>query len=205
MTEISPFLPFALTSLLIELTPGPNMAYLAILTTSEGRRAGFSAVAGVASGLLLVGLAAAIGLATLISESRLFYETLRWAGVLYLLWLSWEGWKAEAETSPAKTCDKERVRYFYRGLITNLLNPKAAIFYIAILPGFLNPAGSLVTQGIVLTLVYVSIATAIHVLIVILADASRRFYASRNQLYVRRAFSLLLALVAIWFAFKTGR
>jgi threonine/homoserine/homoserine lactone efflux protein len=205
MIEIPQFWPFALTCLLIELTPGPNMAYLAILTTSEGRRAGFSAVAGVALGLLLVGLSAAVGLATLISESPLWYEVLRWAGVFYLLWLSWEGWRVNAETSPGKAGATVRARYFYRGLITNLLNPKAAIFYIAILPGFLNTSAALAPQGILLTCIYVSIATAIHSLIVFLAHASRRFFESRNQLYVRRALSLLLALVALWFGWKTAR
>ena len=83
-------LAFILTCLVIELTPGPNMAYLALLSASIGRRAGFAATLGVALGLLIVGLAAALGLAAVIANSRLLYEALRWAGVLYLFWLAWE-------------------------------------------------------------------------------------------------------------------
>lgn len=203
MIETSTLLSFALTSLLIELTPGPNMAYLAILTTAEGRRAGFAAVIGVAVGLMVVGLAAAIGLATLITESPLLYEALRWGGVIYLFWLAWEGWRGNKETSPSKPESHLRKRYFYQGIITNLLNPKATLFYIAILPGFLNPTGSLASQGILLTIIYVSIATLIHSLIVVLANTSRRFFSSSNPLYIRRTLSVLLALVAIWLGWKT--
>jgi threonine/homoserine/homoserine lactone efflux protein len=69
------------------------MAYLAVLGASIGRRAGFAATLGVALGLLIVGLAAALGLAAVIANSRVLYEALRWAGVLYLFWLAWEAWR----------------------------------------------------------------------------------------------------------------
>jgi threonine/homoserine/homoserine lactone efflux protein len=82
---------FALMSFVIELTPGPNMAYIAVLSAGQGRRAGYAATLGIALGLLVIGLAAAFGLAALISSSRLFYEVLRWGGVAYLLWLAWDG------------------------------------------------------------------------------------------------------------------
>ena len=94
---------FAATCFVIELTPGPNMAYLAVLSTSNGRRAGFAATLGVSLGLLIVGLAAAVGLTAIIVNSRWIYEALRWSGVLYLLWLAWEGWRGEEETSPGSS------------------------------------------------------------------------------------------------------
>ena len=113
-----------LTCFVIELTPGPNMAYLAVLSASTGRRAGFAATAGVALGLLIVGLAAALGLAALIASSRPLYEALRWAGVFYLFWLAWEGWRGE-DTSPIEAnVIPDDSRFFLRGLVTNLLNPK---------------------------------------------------------------------------------
>src|SRR5690242_7760339 len=84
---------FALAVALIELTPGPNMGYLAVLAASAGRRAGLAATAGVAAGLLGVGVASSLGLAAIVAASNLIYEILRWGGVLYLLWLAWEGWR----------------------------------------------------------------------------------------------------------------
>ena len=156
-------LSFALAATLIELTPGPNMAYLAILSVEQGRRAGLSAVVGVALGLLGAGIAAALGLAALIDLYPPVYDVLRWAGVTYLLWLAWEGWRG-SEGPPAET---DRLRwadavYFRRGLITNLLNPKAYLFYLAVLPRFIEPTRPLMAQTIVLSLIYVAIATAIH-------------------------------------------
>jgi len=197
---------FALTSLLIELTPGPNMAYLAILSLTHGRRAGFAATVGIALGLLIVGLAAALGLAALISSSQMLYEVLRWSGVAYLLWLAWDGWQDATETSPART-EGEGVdtAFFTRGLITNLLNPKAAVFYVAVLPTFVLPTGYVLWQTISLSIVYVFVATAIHTTIVLLAGAARPFLENSGQRrFVRRILSVALAVVALWFAWSTA-
>src|ERR1700756_5134597 len=86
-------LAFALTATIIELTPGPNMGYLAVLAASAGRRAGFAATAGVAAGLLGAGIASSLRLAAIVAASNLIYEMLRWGGLFYLLWLAWEGWR----------------------------------------------------------------------------------------------------------------
>src|SRR5215204_2270711 len=83
----SPLLAFVLTSLIIEMTPGPNMAYLAVLGASHGRLAGFSAVLGVALGLAILGIAVGLGSGSLLLNSRVVYESFRWAGALYLCWL----------------------------------------------------------------------------------------------------------------------
>jgi len=196
---------FAMTCLVIELTPGPNMAYLAVLSATEGRRAGFAATAGVALGLLIVGFAAALGLAAAISGSPHLYQILRWAGVLYLLWLAWDGWRKSAETSPDQTAnDHAHGKYFMRGLITNLLNPKAALFYVAVLPSFVTPSLPVVSQTIVLSIVYVLIATFVHSVIVSLAGFTQQFLASpERSTFVRRALSLVLAGIAVWFAWLT--
>jgi threonine/homoserine/homoserine lactone efflux protein len=90
VSEISLLLAFALTALIIEITPGPNMTYLAALSLSSGARTGFAAVAGIALGLMTYGLIAAFGLTTIIDDSPFLYGLLRWGGVLFLLWLAWE-------------------------------------------------------------------------------------------------------------------
>src|SRR6476469_8873340 len=83
-------LEFILTVLILELTPGPNMTYLATLTLDRGRRAGMLATAGVAAGLSVHAVVAAYGLGVLVSQSALVYDLLRWTGVAYLLYLAWE-------------------------------------------------------------------------------------------------------------------
>jgi threonine/homoserine/homoserine lactone efflux protein len=198
---------FALTCLIIELTPGPNMAYLAVLAASYGRRAGFVAALGVASGLLLAGMGAALGLAAVISNSRVLFEALRWAGVAYLAWLAWDGWRGATDPPPNMATnigiDGE---VFRRGLISNLLNPKAAVFYVAVLPTFVDPNLPVLWQTLVLSLVYVSIATAIHVAIVAFAGTAAPFLEDLDRRRkVRRALSVLLGVIAIWFAFSSAR
>jgi threonine/homoserine/homoserine lactone efflux protein len=196
-------LAFIVASTVIELTPGPNMAYLAVLAATEGRRQGFAAVAGVALGLLIVGLAAAFGLAALISASPPLFQTLRWGGVAYLIWLAWDAWRAERpEENGFSDGD---AKYFRRGLFVNLLNPKAGVFYVAMLPQFVDPAADVLAQTVTLSLLFVSVATLIHGSIVAMSGSLRRFVddAPTRQI-VRRLMAVALIGIAVWFAWSTG-
>jgi len=209
VSDISPLLAFALTALVIEITPGPNMTYLAALSLSNGMRTGFAAVAAIALGLMTYGVIAALGLAALIENSPLLYGVLRWSGVAYLLWLAWESWSSERETSPDAIGGKDDRPWlaFRRGLITNLLNPKAAVFYVAVLPEFIQPGGGpVILQTLVLSVVYVGIATSIHSAIVALAATLQATVATANRRRtIRRGLALVLVGIAIWFALTTGR
>lgn len=192
---------FAATSFVIELTPGPNMTYLALVSATDGRRAGFMTVAGVTLGLAIIGAIAAFGVAEAIQASNVVYGLLRWAGVLFLLYLAWDGWKSSAVT----TATEGEGRYFARGLITNLLNPKAGVFYIAVLPTFITPHLPAVPQAMALTAVYVCVSAIVHLTIVILAGTLEPVLNDpRRETIVRRVLSVLLALVALWFAWSTA-
>lgn len=205
--SLATYLSFIMTCIIIESTPGPNMAYLAVLSASDGRKAGFAATLGIALGLLIIGVTAALGVATLISNSPLAYQLLRWSGVTYLFFLAWDGWKKELETSPGKTEEYgQRTKFFRRGLIVNLLNPKAAVFYVAILPGFISASSTTIFQAVMLTITYVMIATAIHSMIVTLAGTAQEFLEDqKRRLIVRRVLSIALVAIAIWFAITTGK
>ena len=203
MADSTSLAAFALTSLVIELTPGPNMAYLALIAATEGRRPGYAAVAGVALGLALMGVAAALGLTAIIAASPFAYQALRWGGVAYLLWLAWDGWKGGAQASEHAKAGSSLGRFFRRGLITNLLNPKAAVFYVAVLPGFLSP-GANMAEIATLTAIYVGVATAVHSGIVTAAGAARDWLADpAREATVRRVLSLALVGVAAWVVWKT--
>jgi threonine/homoserine/homoserine lactone efflux protein len=195
-------LSFLLACLVVELTPGPNMAYLAALSSVMGRKAGFSLVAGISTGLLIIGLAAALGEATLVAESPVIYHVLRLLGTLYMVWLAWDNWHDEkAVAGPATEAFS---RYFRRGFITNVLNPKAAIFYVSVLPEFINPARPALPQLLAMTLIYVCIATAVHGMIAIFGDAARPLLDNPAKIRTaRRFFSLLLLCIAVWFALST--
>jgi threonine/homoserine/homoserine lactone efflux protein len=205
----STLLAFALTCTVIEITPGPNMAYLAALSLTRGWRTGLAAVAGVALGLSAYGVAAALGVAAIIENSAFLYEALRWGGVIYLLWLAWDAWSTADDLPPeqAPANHHERASAFSRGLITNLLNPKAAVFYVAVMPEFLDlGAGRIAAQTLTLSAVYVTIATLIHASIVLFASRLRSVIVEPAQVrLIRRVLALALVAIAGWLAWSTAR
>lgn len=199
-------LAFILAATLIELTPGPNMGYLAVLALSEGRRAGLAATAGVAAGLLGAGIAASAGLAAIVATSNLLYEILRWCGAAYLVWLAIEGWREAPEEIATAVEPATHGHFFVRGLITNLLNPKAALFYLSVFPTFISDERSVLSQTTILLAVYVMVATIVHSSVVLAAGAMRPLLQDRTgTTRIRRALSSLLVLVAAWFLFTTHR
>lgn len=190
---------FALASLLIELTPGPNMTWLVLVAAKQGRRAGFMAVGGIALGLALIGGVAATGVAEIIQRSNLAYAVLRWSGIVFLLYLAFDAWRG---------ADNDRTgrdnRYFLRGLMANLLNPKAFVFYVTVLPTFVTQGRDLLSETLTLTFIYVLIATLIHASLVLLAGGLTPFLTDpARQTLVRRSLALILAAVAIWFGWST--
>ena len=194
---------FLVAAILIELTPGPNMAWLALLGASRGRIAALAAVAGVALGLSIAGAAAAFGVSALIGTTPWLFQALRWAGSLYLLYLAWDSWRDS--TAPLKAqFDEPLRRYFGQGLLSNMLNPKAYLVFAAVLPQFVNPAQPLLTQLITLSALYVGVATVIHAAIALLAASFNRFFADQARARILgRVFALLLTAVAIWFFYAT--
>ena len=199
-------LSYLLTCIAIELTPGPNMAYLAVLSVERGRLAGLYAVAGVALGLALLGALAVFGVGELIMAQPLLYESLRWAGIAYLLYLAHDAW-ADARR-PVEALDPAQLgwRSFRRGLINNLLNPKAALFYITVMPSFVQTDRPALGQTLLLGMVYVVVATAIHAMVVMLAGAVQPLLtAERSRRLMGGVFAALLVGVAIWVGLSTAR
>src|SRR3954464_4447657 len=170
-------LTFLLTVLLLELTPGPNMGYLATLALSRGRAAGLIATAGVACGLAVHAMVAGLGAGALIQRYPLLYDVLRWIGVGYLLYLAWEGWQTEKQVAPERAdLAAAASPLFLRGLLSNIFNPKSVLFFASVLPTFVRTGPgtpSLPTQMAVFGALYVGVATAVHGSIVVLAAQLR--------------------------------
>ncbi len=196
--------PFLIAVLLIELTPGPNMGYLAALSASHGRTAGFRAVAGVTLGLAFYMLLAVLGVAEILAAAPLAYGVLRWAGVAYLLYLAWEAWRGASETSPGHARDVDHAP-FWRGLIANVLNPKALVFYVTLLPGFIAADHApFWVQALILGFLHLLVSLIIHSLIVLgAAQAGAVIAKSRGAAPVRRALAIGIALIAVWLAWET--
>lgn len=200
---LTALLAFVLASLLIELTPGPNMGYLAILSAERGRKPGLAAVAGVALGLAILGLLAVFGLGTLVLDHAWLYQVLRWSGVAYLVFLAWEAWSTARQPVHMEPFEQTGWRYFRRGLVTNLLNPKAALFYVSVMPGFM-PAARL-DIALMFSTAYVAVATAVHLSVVLLAGTLQPWLTlPRRRRLMGTIFAALLLAIAAWVAFTTA-
>jgi len=182
MPESHNILAFALVSLGMALTPGPNMIYLISRSISQGRAAGLVSLGGVALGFIFYMVSAAFGLTALMMAVPYAYDTLRIAGVLYLLWMAWQSvrpggrspfqLKELPEHSPRKL--------FLMGLLTNLLNPKIAIVYLSLLPQFINPThGSVLLQSLMLGMTQIVISVSINALVAISAGTIALFLVRR--------------------------
>ncbi|KJS39912.1 MAG: hypothetical protein VR74_00170 [Hyphomonas sp. BRH_c22] len=198
------WLAFLIAMAVVELTPGPNMGWLAALSAKSGRHAGMMAVAGITLGLLVQLVAAATGLSTLLAGSPVVYESLRWAGVAFMLYLAWE---AFADTGSESAVNGDGPAGFRRGLVANLLNPKALVFYLLIVGQFADPAlGAIWIQILLLGLIHVILAILVHVGIVLLgARLGAVLEQWRTSLPVRLGFALALVGIAVWIGISTGR
>jgi len=199
---------FLAAMVLVELTPGPNMAYLAALAADRGRLAGWAAVLGIQLGLATYLAASVLGLSELILAWPPAWEILRWAGVGYLLWLAWDSWRGEdAGPEAAVTAPARWPRLVWRGYLANILNPKAALFYVTLLPGFLREgyAPPAVQAGL-FGLGHLIISGLVHGGIVLGAASAGAVLARTTGMEkVRKAMAIGIALVAVWLAWQTRR
>src|SRR6476661_2336851 len=142
------------------LTPGPNMIYLVSRSICQGKRAGVLSLMGVVAGFLVHMFAAAAGLTALFLAVPLAYDVLRWTGAAYLLYLAWQAVRPGAR-SPFKPRDlpiDPPRRLVLMGFLTNLLNPKIAVFYVSIFPQFVSPThGSVFAQSVQLGLTQIAV------------------------------------------------
>lgn len=198
--------PFLLAAVISEITPGPNMGWLALVALSRGRTAGMAAVAGVTLGLIAWMTAAALGVSEVVLRWPALYELIRWSGIGFLLWLAWEAWRGDADPSAVRDgVDHGRRALFLRGLIGNLLNPKAAVFYVALLPTFITPGrGSPLAQGLLLGGLHVAVAVIVHTAIVLTASRASGAVLTRAQgPWARALMAGGLVLIAAWMAWET--
>jgi len=182
MPEPSKLLAFALVALGLALTPGPNMVYLISRSINQGRAAGLISLGGVALAFVLYLLCAALGITALLLTVPLAYDALRLAGALYLLYLAWQALRPGGR-SPFQVRQLERDRprkLFAMGFLTNLLNPKAAVLYLSLLPQFITPGhDNVLQQSLVLGSTQMAISLTVNAAIVLMAGTIAGFLAGR--------------------------
>ena len=181
MPELTILLAFAAVALIMVITPGPNMVYLISRSIAQGRAAGLWSLVGVAGGFLFYMLCAATGITAFLFAIPFAYDALRFAGALYLAWLAWQAFFTGASPfTPRDLPPHQCSRLMAMGFLTNLLNPKIAVMYLALLPQFLDPSlGSVFSQTLLLGAIQIVISVGVNALIVLGAAQVAGFLATR--------------------------
>jgi threonine/homoserine/homoserine lactone efflux protein len=182
MPSATHLIAFALVSLGMVLTPGPNMIYLISRSICQGRKAGLISLGGVALGFVFYMLCAAFGITALVMAVPYAYDGLRIGGALYLLYLAWQAIRPGGR-SPFQVRDLPvdgPRRLFAMGFVTNLLNPKIAVMYLSLLPQFLSPEhGSILGQSLILGTTQILVSITVNAAIAMTAGSIAAFLAGR--------------------------
>jgi threonine/homoserine/homoserine lactone efflux protein len=196
MPDLSTLALFAVACLALTATPGPDMLLIASRSVSQGRAAGFASLAGIQVGTYCHALAAGLGLSQLFIAVPLAYDIVRYTGAAYLLYLAWKAFRSSRTISAPNA---GLVRYpvgqmFRQGLLTNILNPKMALFVLALFPQFVHPqAGSVAGQMLILATLLNLVGLIVNGLVIFAASRIGRVFAERNRF--SRAPQLLLGSV----------
>lgn len=185
MIPINELLLFALAAFGLVISPGPNMIYLISRSITQGRKAGLISLAGVICGFLFHIVMVSFSLTAVLFTIPYAYTILKSAGVIYLLYLAWQaikpGGKNIFETRLDLKADPP-AKLFRMGILTNVLNPKAAVFYLSFFPQFIKPAyGDVFMQSITLGITQIIVSFTVNFMIVLMAARAASWFASNPK------------------------
>jgi len=170
---------FVVAVLLLNATPGVDLLLTVTRTLAGGARAGLAAALGIELGCVVHALAAAFGLAALMALTPSAFSVLTWAGAAYLLWLAWgmarSAWRPDP-VGQRRVAPPQRLRKEVRtGFLTNVLNPKVALFFLAFIPQFIAPAAPHKTLAFLLLGAWFVLQSAVFLAVLVaLASQARR-------------------------------
>ncbi|MEW6732212.1 MAG: LysE family translocator [Acidobacteriota bacterium] len=164
---------FCVTAFALIIVPGPNMIYIITRSTSQGRNAGLLSTLGVDVGTLIHVIAASLGLSALLVSSALVFSMVKYLGAAYLIYLGFRTWFSKADTLAITAQEPaSAARIFFQGTLTNVLNPKVALFFLAFLPQFVDTShGNVAQQILLLGIIFTLIGLTIGLMIALLASS----------------------------------
>ena len=198
MFGINNFPLFLAAGLILNITPGPDMLYVAARSASGGRLAGLVSAAAIGTGSIFHTAAAALGLSALVMYSAIGFELVKYIGAGYLIYLGIRSWREAGKVSgPGKAEDESLKKIFRQGVIVNVFNPKVALFYLAFLPQFADPSSpSFPWQIVFLGLVFITSGTMVNSLVGLFVGGAGQWLKNRNavRLQARISGSMFIAL-----------
>ncbi|OPC03875.1 lysine transporter LysE [Elizabethkingia ursingii] len=188
MIPIHDLIFFIIAAFILVISPGPNMIYLISRTITQGRKAGLTSLAGVVCGFLFHIVMVSFGLTAVLFAVPYAYVVLKTLGTVYLLYLAYQAIKPNSknifEVDQKISIDRPG-KLFTVGFLTNVLNPKVAVFYLSFFPQFIKPQyGSIFTQSLELGVIQVFVSFSINFIIVLTAAQAARFFA-KNPTWIK--------------------
>ncbi len=188
---------FIFSSFLLAISPGPDNIYLTALTSKSGKSAGFSFLMGLITGCLAHTILLAFGLNELFIRYEVLLEIIKYAGVLYLLYLSYDTYKSEILNFYQKNNSKV-FKYFKRGVLMNLLNPKVFLFFTLFFPNFIySETISFKFQILSLGLIFIVITFVVFGLIILFSNFIHNKFSSNNRFKIFAKYFNILVLLFI--------
>lgn len=197
---MSVYLVFALTVLPLIFTPGPDMLFILSQVMGKDAKAGMMATLGVCSGYLVHSILVALGIAAIIVSFPILFETIRYLGIAYLLYLAFSLLKSVFTPQTMKIERKSTSHPIRKGFLTALLNPKGMLIYFAILPQFINKSANTVSQGLILSCIFIGLIFVVYCALSLLLHkmAQKTEINERKQKWIDGTSGGLLALAAAW-------
>ena len=183
MPEAPTLALFVVAALVLLVVPGPSVLYIVARSIEGGRTAGLVSVLGVQTGAMVHIAFAAVGLSAILASSALAFSVVKWFGAAYLVWLGLRQLFGRDEGDKDVTVEPARLsRVFSQGVIVNILNPKTALFFLAFLPQFVDPArGAASTQILLLGATFVILALCSDGLYALLSGTAGGWLRHRMQ------------------------
>lgn len=210
MLDLAQLLPFLAAALALNLTPGADMTYVIARGATQGRASGIAASLGISAGSFVHSVLAALGVSALLQHSETAFLIVKYAGAAYLLYLAWKAIRA-GSTAIATDRPLARVglwRVFCEGVLTNLLNPKVALFILAFLPQFVDPAkGHAAVQILLLGAIFNIGGTTVNAIVACSASLAARALGSSAGFnrWLNRASALVFVGLALRLALAERR
>lgn len=199
--NVSSLIYFIAVSMLLTITPGPDILYVITQSISQGKRAGIATALGLCTGLIVHTTAAALGISAILQQSVILFQILKYAGAFYLFFLAWKAFREKEDSlSDISTNTKDETSLYKQGIYMNILNPKVGLFFLAFLPQFVNSkAGNIPIQMILLGVLFILQAILIFSIVAIFAGILGKKILGKSNVanYTKYAKAIIFTLLGI--------
>lgn len=209
MIDPAQLLLFISASFILAITPGPDIVYTLTRGITQGRKAALCAAAGFNFGIIFHSLFAALGISAVLMTSALAYQVIKYAGAAYLIYIGIQTWRSHSQSMVQGTADVLRpMAIFKQTVLCNVLNPKVALFFLAFLPQFVDPArGSVGMQMFVLGMIFMLVSFPVFATLALFSGAvgNRLKENSRIESWMKRVAGGVLVSLGIALAIPETR